>query len=218
LAELDRLAQAVFVEMFGDPVGNPFGLTTASLLDVCHAYSGGTPSKANASYWEGSVPWFSAKDMKAEDLFNAQDHIHDDVTRTTNLKLLPANTVAIVVRGMILAHTFPVCMLRVPATINQDLKALLPKIPLDPQFLATCLRTQAKAVLDTVSEAGHGTKRLDSEGLQKIRILLPSIEAQRAFGKQIAAIHQIREQRVAALAESDALFASLQHRAFSGAL
>jgi type I restriction enzyme S subunit len=218
LAQLDSLTQSIFIEMFGDPVLNPKGFPTASLIDVCQCYSGGTPSKANAEFWEGEVPWFSAKDMKASDLFDSQDHIHESVTKTTNLKLLPPNTVAIVVRGMILAHTFPVCVLRVPATINQDLKALVPRRPIETQFLAYCLRSQSKAVLEKVSEAGHGTKRLDTEGLREIRVLLPSEGLQQAFATRAHSIESLKTSHRAALKESDALFSSLQHRAFAGQL
>ena len=35
-----------------------------SLGDVVDFLSGGTPSKENATFWNGSVPWVSAKDMK----------------------------------------------------------------------------------------------------------------------------------------------------------
>lgn len=218
LAELDKLALALFVEMFGDPIANPKGWPVKRLNEVCHCYSGGTPSKANASFWEGSVPWFSAKDMKADDLFDSQDHISETVTRDTNLKLLAPDTVAIVVRGMILAHTFPVCVLRVSATINQDLKALIPKVPLGGQFLANCLRAQAGAVLERVSEAGHGTKRLDSEGLHQIAVILPPQETQADFAAEVKAIESLIITHRNALVESETLFASLQHRAFTGAL
>ena len=37
--------------------------------------SGGTPSKANPAFWNGSVPWVSAKDMKQLFLDDAEDHI-----------------------------------------------------------------------------------------------------------------------------------------------
>jgi type I restriction enzyme S subunit len=218
LAQLDSLTQSIFIEMFGDPVINPRGFPVASLTDVCHCYSGGTPSKANAAFWDGDVPWFSAKDMKATDLFDSQDHIHKSVTQSTNLKLLPPNTVAIVVRGMILAHTFPVCVLRVPATINQDLKALIPRRAVQTEFLAYCLRSQSKAVLEKVSEAGHGTKRLDTEGLRQIKVLLPAEGLQQTFANRSQAIESLKVTLRSALAESDALFASLQHRAFAGQL
>ena len=218
LAQLDNLAQSIFIEMFGDPVVNPHGFPVESLTDICHCYSGGTPSKAISHFWEGSLPWFSAKDMKSNDLFDSQDHIHENVTRTTSLKLLPRDTVAIVVRGMILAHTFPVCVLRVAATINQDLKALIPRQDIETQFLAFCLRSQSKAVLEKVSEAGHGTKRLDSEGLAQIKVLLPTATLQQTFATRIQAVESLKTTHRAALAELDALFASLQHRAFNGSL
>ena len=156
--------------------------------------------------------------MKAEDLFDSQDHIAETVPHTTSLKLLPKDTVAIVVRGMILAHTFPVCVLRVPATINQDLKALIPSQPIDAQFLAACLRSQAGFVLEQVSEAGHGTKRLDAQGLQKIRVLRPGTEHEQTFATRIQAIEALKATHRTALAQLDALFASLQQRAFNGEL
>lgn len=218
LAHLDSLTQSLFLDMFGDPVINPKGWPVVSLTDICHGYSGGTPSKANNAFWEGPVPWFSAKDMKAADLFDSEDHIAETVPTTTTLKLLPKDTVAIVVRGMILAHTFPVCVLRVPATINQDLKALIPRQPIDAQFLAACLRSQSGFVLEQVSEAGHGTKRLDSQGLQKIRVLQPEPSLQQTFATRVQAIEALKTQHRAALAAQDALFASLQQRAFAGTL
>ena len=218
LALLDSLTQSLFLDMFGDPVANPKGWPTESLTDLCHCYSGGTPSKAKKEYWEGELPWFSAKDMKAEDLFDSEDHISEQVPETTTLKLLPKDTVAIVVRGMILAHTFPVCVLRIPATINQDLKALLPKQPVNSQFLAACLRSQSGFVLEKVSEAGHGTKRLDAQGLQSIRIPRPGDALEQTFATRIAAIEALKTTHRHALAALDALFASLQQRAFAGQL
>ena len=218
LALQGSLTQSLFLDMFGDPVANPKGWPTESLTDLCHCYSGGTPSKAKKEYWEGELPWFSAKDMKAEDLFDSEDHISEQVPETTTLKLLPKDTVAIVVRGMILAHTFPVCVLRIPATINQDLKALLPKQPVNSQFLAACLRSQSGFVLEKVSEAGHGTKRLDAQGLQCIRIPRPGDELEQTFATRIAAIEALKTTHRHALAALDALFASLQQRAFAGQL
>ena len=218
LALLDSLTQSLFLDMFGDPVANPKGWPTESLTDLCHCYSGGTPSKAKKEYWEGELPWFSAKDMKAEDLFDSEDHISEQVPETTTLKLLPKDTVAIVVRGMILAHTFPVCVLRIPATINQDLKALLPKQPVNSQFLAACLRSQSGFVLEKVSEAGHGTKRLDAQGLQSIRIPRPGDALEQTFATRIASIEALKTTHRRALAALDALFASLQQRAFAGQL
>jgi len=215
---LDSLAQSIFAEMFGHPIENPKRYPTESLVDACHCYSGGTPSKSNESLWDGDLPWYSAKDLKHNDLFDSQDHINRSVTQTTNLKLLPSNTVAIVVRGMILAHTFPVCVLRTESTINQDLKALIPKLSINAQYLAFCLRAQASHILQQVSEAGHGTKRLDTEALRNITVMLPSLELQEEFAARIAAIEKLSRSHQSAQDGLKSLFRSLQHCAFTRTL
>ena len=42
------------------------------LVELC---GGGTPSKTNLDYWDGAVPWASAKDLKSESLGDTEDHI-----------------------------------------------------------------------------------------------------------------------------------------------
>ena len=70
--------------------------------------SGGTPSKSNPRFWtDGTIPWVSPKDMKLSELADSEDHITSAALSQTSLKLLPPDTILFVVRGMILAHTFP---------------------------------------------------------------------------------------------------------------
>jgi len=95
--------------------------------------------------------------MKVDEIIDAEDHVSASAFRETNLQLIPKDTVLIVVRGMILAHTVPIRICRVPVGINQDMKALLPKQPLDPEFLRWSLQSQHAHLLNQVSTAGHGT-------------------------------------------------------------
>ena len=80
-----------------------------SLGQVAEWSSGTTPSKAHREYWSGDIPWVSPKDMKRFELHDTQDHISKRAV-DDGAKLVPSDTVFIVVRGMILAHTFPVCI------------------------------------------------------------------------------------------------------------
>jgi len=218
IAHLDELTQSIFIDMFGDPVVNRKAFPVVPLTQVGHLYSGGTPSKATPGNWEGSLPWFSPKDLKRDDLFDSQDHINERITELTSLKLIPPNTVVFVVRGMILAHSFPVSILRVQATINQDMKAVLPSIDVTSDFLAHNLRVQTNNILAQVSTAGHGTKRLDSDGMSRIPVLLPPIELQREFDARIEIIRHLRTRHQVALSSLDMLFSALQARLFRGAL
>jgi len=54
--------------------------------------------------------------------------------------------------------------------------------------------------------------------IKEMPIPLAPIEMQRAFGRKVIAIGRLKSAHVASLRKIDALFASLQHRAFRGEL
>ena len=126
--------------------------------------SGGTPSKANLAYWDGDVPWACSKDLKRPQLHDTEDHITHLAIEEGAADLVPVGSLLVVVRGMILAHSFPVAKVMVPMAINQDLKAVRPKDRLSEEFLAWLLQGSVAETLRRLDDAAHGTKvlRLDS--------------------------------------------------------
>jgi type I restriction enzyme S subunit len=171
--------------------------------------SGGTPSKENDEYWDGDVPWASAKDMKREVLGDTADHLTQYAIDEGAASLVQASSVVVVVRGMILARTFPVTLLSVPMAINQDLKALLPTESLDPGFLAWYLRGTESESLNRLDEAGHGTKALRMDAWSSLVIALPP----RAEQKGITEFLNSSTERLDALvAEAQAAIGLLAER------
>jgi type I restriction enzyme S subunit len=134
---------------------------------------GGTPSTANKQYWNGTIPWVSPKDMKSWYIDETQDHISPRALEETAVRLVPKGAVLIVVRGMILAHTFPVSVTAKEVTINQDMKALSPADDLLPEYLAYILRARASSILREVEIAAHGTRRLKTDTL--MQVIVPDI-------------------------------------------
>ena len=59
---------------------------------------------------------------------------------------------------------------------------------------------------------------LNIKQLSETAVVLPPIESQREFARRVAAVEKLKATQRASLAELDTLFASLQHRAFSGDL
>ncbi len=135
--------------------------------------SGGTPSKENLDYWNGDVPWASAKDLKVETLHDTEDHITQHALSTGAASMLPAGSVLVVVRGMILARTFPVTRTAVPMAINQDLKGLQATESLNAGFLTWLLRGSADESLRRLDEAGHGTKALRMDVWSSMQLPVP---------------------------------------------
>lgn len=177
----DEFLKSVFLEMFGDPVTNPKGWEVVRLGHLIDVVSGGTPSKANPEYWSGEFPWVSPKDMKVKLISDAQDHISELAFKENKIKKVPKNSLLIVIRGMILSHTIPVAVTSRPVSINQDMKALIPKKRIQPIFLLWALLCQHDYILSKVSTAAHGTKRLESRELHGLSIPVPSLEKQKQF-------------------------------------
>lgn len=151
--------------------------TNIMLGEAGHWFSGGTPSKANASMWEGLVPWVSPKDMKRARIGDAVDHVAE-VAIGSGTQAVPPHTLLMVVRGMILAHSFPVALTTRRVTFNQDIKALIPRSDISPEFLLYWLQSKTASVLKLTDVANHGTKRLPTELLFGMQLPVPPLPEQ----------------------------------------
>lgn len=185
--EGETLPRLRFPEFCDQPEWEP---TTLDAL--VHLQSGGTPSKANPEFWNGSIPWISAKDMKRLFLDDAEDHISASAVKD-GAKVVPVGTVLILVRGMTLLKDVPICVLRREMSFNQDVKALLPKGETDGLFVALLLLGNKQRLLRMVDIAGHGTGKLNTDELNPLELTAPKpAEQQRiadflsSFDAQIA--------------------------------
>lgn len=143
--------------------------------------SGSTPSRDRKDFWDGDFPWVSPKDMK-------NDIICDSVEKITASALnagvsrIPTNSILIVVRGMILAHTFPVGITSREVVINQDMKGIIPNKDFLPLFIFHWFKSNTERILRLTEESTHGTKRLATDSLHDMKIIkLPLEEQQRAI-------------------------------------
>ncbi len=173
------------------PLGRiPAEWEVTTLADVGRWMSGGTPSKGEPANWGGSIPWVSPKDMKVLHLTRTEDAITERGLSGT--RLAPSGSVLIVVRGMILAHTFPVVLTSQPMAFNQDVKALVADKENSPAFLAIWFQARAHRLLSLTTTSTHGTKRLDMGELLGESIALPKPDEQRrivaAFDQQDAQV------------------------------
>lgn len=61
LAKLDELVKSRFIELFGDPVGNPKGWTMVPLGTRCEIITGNTPSRAEAKNYGEFIEWIKSE-------------------------------------------------------------------------------------------------------------------------------------------------------------
>lgn len=192
------------------------------LRDLVSVKGGGTPSKDNPFFWQGAIPWVSPKDMKRRKINDAIDHISEDATRYSPAKLIEPGAVLVVVRGMILAHTFPSGVLQVPAAINQDMKALVPNEALSAEYLCSVLWALNDQVLNLVEKSSHDTRKLETSKLINFNIPVPSHKEQQDVVNQLDELQHksdaLKHLQSETAAELDALLPSVLDKAFKGEL
>jgi type I restriction enzyme S subunit len=170
---------------------------------------GGTPSKSRPDYWLGSIPWVSPKDMKILRISDAQDHISPAAVEGSSVRMIPAGSLLMVVRGMILARAFPVALTTGEVTINQDMKALLPFEPETKEYLLVALRAFESHVLAAIEHSTHGTCKLETEFLHGFTIPIPPLPEQRRIVAKVDQLMALVDQLEAQLVDSRAKAAAL---------
>lgn len=146
---------------------------------ACQVYSGGTPSKQNADYWRGPIPWVSAKDLKADRIFDAELQISQRACAESAAKIAPVGTLLILVRGMGLANGIQIGEVTSPVAFNQDIRAIVPPPTVNSRFLLLALRHQlADGGKGVISSAAHGTLKIDADALRHIEFPIPPLPEQ----------------------------------------
>ena len=193
-----------------------------SIATLCDIISGGTPSKSNPDYWDGSIPWVRPKNMKNKEILDSDAHITENALKETNIKLLEPDTVLIVVRGMIMVHTVPSAVLKNRAVINQDMKGLVVNDSLLPEYLCACLWIYNDKLLSLVEKSGHGTRRLPTESLLNFTIPVPTLFEQRQLLANLSALNgkikEIQHLQITSKNDLEDLIPSLLQKAFAGEL
>jgi type I restriction enzyme S subunit len=198
------------------------GWVEQRLGELCTFSSGGTPSKSNSSYWSGKIPWVSGRDMKSTRLSDSLLHISRTAVEESATRMAQVGTLLILVRGMGLAHGAQIAELMVPCAFNQDIRGIHTNADLLPRYLLFALREGINSSDTVLSNAAHGTLKIDSDDLQRVMIPYPPRNQQErivavidGLAGETQRLASIYEQKLAALEE---LKKSLLHQAFTGAL
>ena len=221
LAQLDSLTQSLFLDMFGDPVANPkqwdvvpFGTNIAtSLRNGLSPSSDGIMTAKVLTLSAITGGGFNADAWKLG-AFHAAPPVQQSVNVNDFLVCRGNGNVRLVGKGYFPDQsfsdvTFPDTI--IAARINVQLIA---REYLQFIWNSSAVRRQVEALARTT----NGTFKVNQTMLESIQIVMPPLALQQTFATRIQAIEALKATHRAALAELDALFASLQQRAFSGEL
>lgn len=174
-----------------------------TLADCVDLQSGGTPSKQRPEYWNGELPWVSPKDVKLNRLHTTEETVTEEAIGN-GTRAVKAGTLLLVVRSMILAKEVPLTVVQRRMCFNQDIKAITPKGGVSNGFLIAWFLAHRPAILGIVDEAGHGTKRIQTDRLLALPVNLPPASEQDRIASILGAyddLIEINRRRLSLLEE-----------------
>ena len=221
LVQLEALTQSIFLDLFGDPAANPKGWELLRLQDVLSMPLRNGLSPSNVGKVTAKVLTLSAiTGSEFDDLawkvstFRSPPPSDQSVDENDFLICRGNGNVRLVGKGYFPTRrmpdvTFPDTM--IAARIKAD---HLERLFLQHIWGRSAVRRQVESLARTT----NGTFKVNQTMLEGITFIGPPLELQREFARRVGATDKMKAAQRASLAELDALFAVLQHRAFRGEL
>lgn len=223
LAELDRLTQSIFVEMFGDPVSNPKGWPeNVTLGEVAELASGVTKGRNLSGKVTRTVPYLAVANVqdKALNLSNVkyieatEDEIKRYLLKDDDLLLTEGGDPDKLGRGTLWKGELAECIHQ-----NHIFRVRVTSPQVNPLFLNWIIGSQrGKKYFLRSAKQTTGIASINMTQLRSFPLFLPPIRLQNDFSKIVAKVSEQHAICSQAYEEANALFTSLQHRAFRGEL
>ena len=219
LAHLEILTQSIFRSMFGTP-GE--GWRKARLDDICDVSSGITKGRKTAAEGLTDYPYLAVSNVQdrslnmsvVKEIAVSAHEAERYRLRRGDLLLTEGGDPDKLGRGTIWNDDLPWCLHQ-----NHVFRVRPRSVEAVPVYLSWHLASPAaKSYFLRMAKQTTGIASINKTQLSATPVILPPRELQQTFAARVAAVERLKENHRKHLTELDALFASLQHRAFKGEL
>lgn len=202
IKDLDKLAQSLFYETFGDPITNPKGWETRKLIEVAPIIaSKKEPWKENGKYWLLNLDQIESDSGKILDF------------QFFNLEEIGTSTTIFDTDNVLYSKLRPYLnKVVIPQRIGYCSTELLPFRPLKGvitrEYLGFSLRCQE--FVNYINEKTGGAKmpRVKMDYLRNLMFPVPPLSLQEQFASQIEAIESMKRELEAQITDAQTLLDS----------
>lgn len=212
----EKLARALVPEA-EQPYQVPENWCWTKMSIVAQWGSGGTPSRKNPDYYEGSIPWIKTGELNDDYVYETEEHITENAILNSSAKLFPVNTIAIAMYGATIGK---VSILGVEATTNQACACGVSTSALLYKYLFYYARSQKDAFIGKAK--GGAQPNISQDIIKNHTIPLPPLAEQQRIVDRIeslfAKLDEAKEKAQAVVDGYEDRKAAILHKAFSGDL
>jgi type I restriction enzyme S subunit len=216
LAQLDTASQALFQDLFGDHTTILTKWPVKKLGEILDFLTSG--SRGWAAHYADSGALFLRIQNVRHDRLLLEDIAYvnaPDTAEAKRTRVVPGDVLLSITADLGRTAVIPEGI--GTAFINQHLSILRTKA-LAPQFLSAYLASPVGQRQVSGRNRQAVKAGLNFDDIRSFIVPVPPIHLQKEFVRRVAAIEKLKTAHRASLLEMDALFASVQHRAFRGEL
>ncbi|MGO4524952.1 restriction endonuclease subunit S [Microvirga sp. 2MCAF35] len=218
MRKLQELRSSFFMDLFGDPSTNPKGWPIKTISDLADSTQYGTSAKAGEI---GEFPILRMGNITYSGEMNLSDlkyitlspkEFEKYTVRDGDILFNRTNSPELVGKTAVFRGSKPYAFAGYLVRLRTNQKA-------DPEYISAFLNSSyGKATLQGMCKSIIGMANINAKELCSIRIPIPPLALQQQFAKRVSKLSALSVHHHTHLQQLDALFASLQHRAFRGEL
>ena len=222
IVKLDTLTQSIFLEMFGDPIANSKGWTIQPLKFFVFNVTNGLTRRRKESD-QGRDIVLRLRDIRNGWIdFSNVNRISLDTSERSRYETTVGDLLFIRVNGN--PDYVGRCAIfdgfGESVYFNDHImRVKIDQSKVNSKFLSFLLNGErGKKEIASYRKTSAGQHTINQEGLNKITLPVPPLPLQKEFAQRVEAVEKLKATHRASLSQLQALFASLQHRAFRGEL
>lgn len=218
IAQLDTLTQAIFIEMFGNPVTNPKGWNKHTLEEITMKITDG--EHLNPAFSSDGMPIVMAGNVLEDfvDIQNAKK-VNTSLGQRFRKKCNPEKgDILLVSRGATIGRLCTVDFSDDFCLMGSVILIKLNHLTVESRYLKSLLKHSSMYAKLFNTSGSSAQQAIYLKDLKRLICLLPPLNLQQKFAHRVEAVEKIKTAHRASLSELNTLFVSLQHRAFRGEL
>lgn len=164
------------------------------LGEVCKTTSGGTPSRRNSDFYNGSIPWVKSGELDKGIILDTEEKITEEAIKNSSAKIFPKGTLLIALYGATIGK---LAFLGVDAATNQAVCGIYENQNIISKYLYYFLLfNKPKLVQQGV---GGAQPNISQTILKDLDLPLPPLETQQALVSKIEELFSELDKGIAEL-------------------
>ena len=164
---LEEQAQLLFTDRF---VANNYTVAQeAKIGDICKCILGGTPSRAKAEYWGGTIPWINSGEINRFRIISPSELITQSGLDHSATKMLPAKTTVLAITGATLGQ---VSLLEIDTCANQSVVGIIPNDTLPYEFIYPFIKAKINELIS--HQTGGAQQHINKQNVESLPVSIPT--------------------------------------------